>query len=793
MINGSCIQISCEVQGQQSINGICQCTNINAYVQGDTCVCPLYSTVVGNTCLCNTISGQVMIKGQCVCPTNGAIIRNGSCSCGQNSLNISNTCSCPTGSTLQAGVCTCTSLNSYIQGSTCVCPQYSSLIGNVCTCPQYSQLNGNICTCNLASGFIMNAGVCKCATSGAFIINNTCTCGINSLNTSNTCSCPVNSSLIGGNCTCTIIGQTMQNSVCLCPLGQTLIGGTCKETIYQIDSTDNFLKCNQGTYITSFDISIITNSINSGNFSNGFVFSSNISITNAFINIISGVYTVVNPLFQSQSVFSNIKIQIETQSVSCGSILTQSSVVTIYQMNIISKDNNLITVSSDSQLNIFTQFTTQVTVNNLLINLSISVSSGDISLINNIRGLLNVSGYHVLGKYQSTATVAMIGIYVNQATVNLIQVNFQPYVYKIGNQSSYIFSQINNSSLSLTNIAIILGNSTINQITTQISSSTNFIFQYGGIACNSNISTIAINNYLSDCYLNINTGYVSDSGILVGNISVNSSITIQNVCMQQNIISTQLNSFGLVGQNFGNIQLNQLALQLSIQANVSYFGLVGYQLDDSDISNIIISVNTTGTTCVAGVFGYLEETTSSIQNISVIHSNIICTKIYVGSLIGNLNSSAYIFNSSVSLTKISGSSFVAGFIGRSFYNTSISNSSIQLTYIFCSNNFVGGFIGVVSSDILLQNSKIVLSNLTVTNQYCGGLLGTTFDSLVKIQNSSVQQVRLFGSHTGIVCYNDQAITNFVVTNSFSSGNYINNILQNNCASLSNNWSVLQCA
>ncbi|CAL6034889.1 Conserved_hypothetical protein [Hexamita inflata] len=90
MINGSCVQISCEVQGQQSINGICQCTNINAYVQGDTCVCPLYSTVVGNTCLCNTISGQVMIKGQCVCPTNGAFIRNGSCSCGQNSLNISN-------------------------------------------------------------------------------------------------------------------------------------------------------------------------------------------------------------------------------------------------------------------------------------------------------------------------------------------------------------------------------------------------------------------------------------------------------------------------------------------------------------------------------------------------------------------------------------------------------------------------------------------------------------------------------------------------------------------------------
>ncbi|CAL6110792.1 Conserved_hypothetical protein [Hexamita inflata] len=119
IINGSCIQLVCPISGQQSINGICQCININQIVKNGYCVCPLNSQVVRITCICN-IGGQVMLNGQCVCSTTGAIVMNDVCTCGVNSSNISNTCSCPSGASLVNGVCTCTNINAYISGNQCV-------------------------------------------------------------------------------------------------------------------------------------------------------------------------------------------------------------------------------------------------------------------------------------------------------------------------------------------------------------------------------------------------------------------------------------------------------------------------------------------------------------------------------------------------------------------------------------------------------------------------------------------------------------------------------------------------
>ncbi|CAL5992375.1 Conserved_hypothetical protein [Hexamita inflata] len=799
MINGSCVQVSCAIQGQQSINGICQCTNINEIVQGSSCVCPINASVIGNACLCNIITGQVMVSGQCVCPTIGAIIVNGVCTCGQNSLNISNTCSCPTGSTLQAGVCTCTNINAYISGNTCVCPQYSVLVGNVCTCPQYSQISGNTCICNLVTGQIMNAGTCICTTNGAFINSGTCSCGVNSFNISNTCSCPVNSALIGGVCTCTISGQIMQSNACLCLQGYAIIGGICKQSTYQYISADSLLTCNQATYLTSFDISTITNSISSGSFSNGYVFSSTNSISNAFINVNNNVYAIINPLFQSQSIFLNIKIQIETQSVSSGSILTQSQTININQMNIISKDGSYITVNSGSQVNIFVQSSTNVNINNLLINLSFAMSSGNITLINSISGLLNVTGYRILGVYQSTSAITMLGIIASSVTANLIQVSFQPNIYNIGNYSSYLFGVIYKSAVTFTNIVVNLGNSSIYQTITQVASTTSILYQYGGITCYVNISTVNINNFLSDSYQKFSTSYVSNSDMLIGNISVNSIIVISNVCMQQKITSSYVfNSFGLVGLSFGNTQLNQLSMSLSVQGDVTNFGIIGYQFLDSiysEIKNVRTSVNITqGSLCVAALFGFQGAKTSSIQNAVLINSNIVCSSIYVGGIIGNASGNITIQNSSTILTNIKGSGFVGGFIGYQYSYTIISNSSIQQTSVSCLQNFVGGFTGIVSNTIQLLNSKLYQTNISASISYSGGLLGTSFAYLITIQSSSIQQVRVsIGSSTeiGIVCYNSGAT--FAITNSFSSGNFVNNVLQSNCASFTNNWSLLQCS
>ncbi|CAL5979003.1 Conserved_hypothetical protein [Hexamita inflata] len=64
MVNGSCVLVKCAILGQYNINGICQCTNINAIVYDGKCVCPANSNVVGTACVCS-INGQIMKNGQC--------------------------------------------------------------------------------------------------------------------------------------------------------------------------------------------------------------------------------------------------------------------------------------------------------------------------------------------------------------------------------------------------------------------------------------------------------------------------------------------------------------------------------------------------------------------------------------------------------------------------------------------------------------------------------------------------------------------------------------------------------
>ncbi|CAL6004934.1 Conserved_hypothetical protein [Hexamita inflata] len=400
MVNGSCIQVSCAISGQQSINGICQCVNINSIVQSGSCVCPVNSQVVGIACVCS-ISGQIMQNGQCVCSTTGAFVENNVCSCGINSLNISNICSCPSGANLVNGVCTCTNIDAYISGNSCVCPAYSSLVGNICTCPNNSQIINNICSCNIITGQIMNNGVCQCYTTGAFVNNGACTCGEKALNVSNTCICPTNSSLVNNVCTCNKIqGQLIINGSCQCPAGQSVNNETCKQINYEINISD--FKCSQELFTQQFDIQSITNQISaSSNFSAGYVFSSTNIIQNAFIDISDNVYsTTVYLLFQSQNSFVNLKIQFGTQSLNSGSLLLSSSSVSINQMNVISRSGSQLTINSAKQLNILTSSTSSANITNLLVNLSLAPSNGNITLINNINGIFNISGSGFRNLYQ---------------------------------------------------------------------------------------------------------------------------------------------------------------------------------------------------------------------------------------------------------------------------------------------------------------------------------------------------------------------------------------------------------
>ncbi|CAL5975480.1 Conserved_hypothetical protein [Hexamita inflata] len=656
--------------------------------------------------------------------------------------NISNTCSCPSGAILINGVCSCTKINAYISGNQCVCPTYSLLVGNTCTCPNNSQIVNNICICNFITGQIMNNGTCECYTIGAFVNNNVCTCGLNALNISNICTCPTNSSLVNNICTCDqIAGQLIIAGACQCPTGQSVVNETCKQINYVINISD--FECSQELFTQQFDIQSITYQItDSNNFSAGYVFSSTTVIQNAFIDISNQVYsTTVSPLFQSQSTFINLKIQFGTQTLNSGSLLQTSSSISINQMNIISRSSSQLTVNSAKQLNILTSLSIGANITNLLVNLSYAPSSGNITLINTINGVFNISGYQILGTFISTGTVAMIGLNIYYATVIVNQVTIKPTAFSVGNSSSYLLGNATTTStIYINNFAVILGSSSNYLLLNSISSISpnTYYYQFGGIIAYINCNSIlSVNNIILDSYQKFSTGgYVSWSGFLVGynGKSSLSSITIKNMCLQQNMISTTtFYYFGLIGWNIGNTSVINVTVTFSVEgAYFNCFGIIGYQYSGSinaDVVNLRTSVNISSGSgqSVGSLFGAVRARNCSVQNASMTRGNISSGSTDdVGGFIGQQDYNVTIINSSIQQTNISGSSEVGGFIGYQYQSTLyIINSQIHLVRLLCSYNIgiVAGYISgniyfVSSSSTQIYINGVLRSNCQVLSNGC---------------------------------------------------------------------------
>ncbi|CAL6092360.1 Conserved_hypothetical protein [Hexamita inflata] len=727
LINGSCVQVTCSISGQQSINGICQCTNINSVVIDGSCICPLNSNLIGISCVCS-ISGQAIQNGSCICSTTGAFLSNNICTCGINSLNISNICSCPSGASLINGVCTCITSNAYISGNQCVCPAYSSIVGNTCSCPANSQIVNNICTCNLNTGLVMNNGVCQCQTSGAYINIGVCTCGVNAQNISNQCLCPTNSSLINNVCVCDqITGQQIINGICQC------INNSC----YGINIPN--LECSQEVFTQTFNIYSVTNQIYTSNdFSAGYVFSTTTFIQNAFINVANNVYTTTfNPLFQSQNTFMNLKIQFGAQVTNTGSfmVLSSSSII-VNQMNIISKSGSQIMVNSASQLNILTSTSINSSITNLLINLSFAPSNGNITLVSNIDGLLNISGYEVLGSYISTLTVAMIGININSASVSVNQVSFRASCYNVGNSSSYFFGNSTSSTFTINNIAIILGTIENFLLLDSITSTASQYYLFGGIvAIITKNSVVNAYNVILDSYQKFSTN-ITNSGLLIGYVLINSSsIFIRNVCLQQNITSTtqSMEFFGLIGFDYCNISIINASIVFSVQSTAYIWGLGIIAIQKSKSAEIVnmrasTSVSSNSGSYVGSIFGSQEAFLCSIQNVSVFDGILTC-KYTMGGIAGH-STNIKIQNTSVSNVSIIGASKIGGYFGESYQPVNVVNSKIEFVH--------------------LSGSSLV------------GLI--------------------VGKNVGV----------YSSSGSSSTQNYINGVLQSDCPVLSNTWSVVGC-
>ncbi|CAL6089058.1 Conserved_hypothetical protein [Hexamita inflata] len=671
---------------------------------------------------------------------------------------------------------------------------------------------------------------------------------------------------------------------------------------YTVNCSENS-SCNQLIYVgCSYDHYFKRYQITAqSNFSSGYVFGMANVISNSFIDISDNVYSViVNPLFQSQSTFTNLKIQLGSQTQNGGSLIqTYISSITINQMNIISRSGSQITISTNSQLNILANSPTGANINNLLVNLSITSQSGNITLINNINGAFNITGYQVLGDYTSTFTVAMIGINIITDLINVKQVCFKPNTYNVGNGSSYLFgnSIFAISTLVIRNLAIVVGNSSYCQILGSVSTTSNNTSSYlfgSIIAYANNTLQLTVNAVIIDSYHKFTTSYVSNSGFLVGYVNSNSSnIQINNVCLYQYMESTtlQFHSFGLVGYISGNITFCNASVTFSVQGASFYnFGIVGYVSYISiyaQVVNLMTSVNISSSngSSVGSIFGNEGAINCLVQNTSVIRGSISSGSSSTGGIIGyqNLISNTTILNSSVQISNLSGLSQVGGIIGTSYYNATIYNSSVKNSNISGSNtiggingfqysntssmvlnssvqnsnlsgqsqvggivgysnnnatisyssvqnsviygsssvggiiglqdsntnmmllnsmvkelnilgsNYIGGIIGFQSSNktTTILNSSVQQSNLTGSN-YVGGIIGYCFSKLY-LTNVHIEFVRLSGSSLtfGVVVGQNSAGT-YLFANSVAASNYIKDVKQSECVSLSNTWSVTGC-
>ncbi|CAL6110750.1 Hypothetical_protein [Hexamita inflata] len=551
---------------------------------------------------------------------------------------------------------------------------------------------------------------------------------------------------------------------CLNYMDQQNVSGSC----YIVD--DDSQLCSQKVYQQSFDISVVTYQVvNSANFSSNYIFST--TINNAFIDIFDGVYQVnTNPLFQSQSTFTNLKIQFGVQSLNDGSFISiQRSFFTINQMNIISKSGCQLTVNTNQQLNIIANQPSSTIINNLLVNLSFSSSNGNITLMKYINDVFNISGYQILGDYNSVLIVVMMGIYVQTSTININHVSFKPNTYNVGNGSSYLFSNsiFSASTFMINNFAVITGNDSnfllLGSISTN-SFNTNY-YQFGGIiAVINSASSVNINNVIIDSYQKFSTGYVTNSGFLVGNIqATSSSIIINNVCLQQNMASTtiQFNSFGLIGKNSGNSSIMNALVSLSVQCAYLWdFGMIGLQDSSSlyaEVVNMRVSVKISDLSnggCIGSIFGGQSANNCSIQNTTVAQGNISTslTSNNVGGLIGNLLNNISLFNSTITKSIVSGANYVGGFFGSQNQNTTVIDSMVDNVNI-SGQSVIGGIIGVSWSKLYLTNVKI---------------------QFVRIQGA--------GSDFGVVIGQNQGGT-FSFTNSISLNNFVNGMLQKNCTLL----------
>ncbi|CAL6109375.1 Hypothetical_protein [Hexamita inflata] len=626
----------------------------------------------------------------------------------------------------------------------------------------------------------------------------------------------------GDNYINSILKQNCLNFAITCSDNSTINDIYIDITINDTYIHENMIPCDQPVYATSFDIASVTHPVGPASFAGGYAIASGANISNAFIDVQDNAYaTVVYPLFQNQSSFTNIKIQIGTQVAGAGSLLSTGPTLAINQVNIVSKDGSQITVNATFKLSILAQSTTSVIASDLLLNLSFSTATqGNISLIESATGVFNVTGFQVLGTYQSQGCVALGANTANTSAVIMNNVSFAPSAFNVGNQSSYLFTKVNSSQIKVTNVTVKLGNSSHPAMSNFVFVTSTYYYQFGGFVSQMNSTNLQVSDISYDCKQIYKIYYIQYSGLLVGIANSSSSnITMQQICLAHVIKSySSFSCFGVVGQLEGPIQMKQSNIFMNITSSdsVSYFGTVGYALAISPYTNlqnthISVAVNQNKGSYVAAWVGYHLSPNGTIFNSSVRDTNVSSSQFAGGFYAQSV--AAVISYSSVANCNISSLTHAAGFIGYLSINVSLQNSTVKNNIINCSTTGAGGFVGSLQTSTTLnlvndnttncsirgkqqsggliglidagdyvQISDCLVQNTTVisTTSMAGGLVGAIYTYYVKIVTSRIQSINISSAdYVGLaVGYNQ---FQYIVLQSMPYGdNYINSILKQNC-------------
>ncbi|CAL5996239.1 Hypothetical_protein [Hexamita inflata] len=482
------------------------------------------------------------------------------------------------------------------------------------------------------------------------------------------------------------------------------------QTDPQMDFSDDFsndLTCVQQLYINSFDIQVISNSVDAANFTGNFVFGDITVLNNAFIDVLdTSLSTSLFYLFKSQSYFYNIKIQVGTQTVGSGSIVSDQGIQLINKLSIISKVGSNIFIQPSNQLNILQRVSSGLNIRNLFINIQLSVRSvGTLDLVGTASGALNIRNYQILGTYYSTQSSSFVALNTNNSQIQLYSINFNPTVFTFGNMSSYFFCRLNFSSLLLQRIVLQIGVSdTDSNIITSISTTNSTDFAFGGIVNSVNYSQIDFKTSVFKIFASFNTQFINNSGQIFGLLNKSNTISVSQICYQDSsIFQTSSNVITVIGYVEGNLSFSRTTINFSISGDASFqsVGTIAFMTEmciKAIMSDLNIQLKTSVKTTVqdeynvSALVGRQNGLNWTVQN--SIFNNVVLTRgMFMGIVAGICENSA-----------------------GTIKNIQVTNSMLSSTDYSRSSS--GGIAGCLSSsNIYIDSSNIIniISNSTAND------------------------------------------------------------------------------